>query len=170
MTDAKRITYLDGRRIGRGMRAGALRVMAAQEHLNKINVYPVADGDTGTNLALTMNAVHGAIANNRSRNAAEVLTRIADAALDGARGNSGAIVAQYLQGISDSVAGYARLSVEQFASAVKAGERYARDALAKRRDRPHGHERFFAARQSAGRRWCRTGFRYRHRQRFNASA
>ncbi|MFK8015620.1 MAG: DegV family protein [Gammaproteobacteria bacterium] len=131
MTDARRITYLDGRRIGRGMRAGALRVMAAQEHLNKINVYPVADGDTGTNLALTMNAVHGAIVNNRSRNAAEVLTRIADAALDGARGNSGAIVAQYLQGISDSVAGYARLSVGQFASAVKAGERYARDALAK---------------------------------------
>jgi DegV family protein with EDD domain len=125
------ITYLDGRRIRRGIRAGALRVIAAQEHLNKINVYPVPDGDTGTNLALTMSSVYSAVGSARSDRAGETLMHIADAALDGARGNSGAIVAQFFQGVSDSVADMARLSVEQFANAVRSGERYARDALVK---------------------------------------
>ena len=130
MTSPKRIAYLDGRRIHRAISAGALRVIAAQEHLNKINVYPVPDGDTGTNLALTMGAVHGAIAGNGTRDAGALLNDIADAALDGARGNSGAIVAQFFQGVSDGVASANRIGAAQFASAVESGERYARDALA----------------------------------------
>ncbi|MFK7888938.1 MAG: DegV family protein [Gammaproteobacteria bacterium] len=125
------IQYLDGRRIRRGMRAGALRVIAAQEHLNKINVYPVPDGDTGTNLALTMGSVYSAVGSKRSHRAGETFMHIADAALDGARGNSGAIVAQFFQGVSDSVADLARLSVAQFSDAVRSGEQYARDALVK---------------------------------------
>ena len=123
------ITYLDGRRIRRGLRAGALRVMAAQEHLNKINVYPVPDGDTGTNLALTMSSVVSAMSAHKHKGAGDTLTHVADAALDGARGNSGAIVAQFFHGLSDSVADLTRVSVAEFAAAVRSGEHYARDAL-----------------------------------------
>jgi dihydroxyacetone kinase-like predicted kinase len=45
---------LDGLRLNRAFRAGILQLLSLQEHLNKINVYPVPDGDTGTNLAITL--------------------------------------------------------------------------------------------------------------------
>ena len=51
------MTPLDGLRLGRILKAGIPRLLSRQEHLNKINVFPVPDGDTGTNLAMTMNAV-----------------------------------------------------------------------------------------------------------------
>lgn len=125
------IGYLDGPRVRRAMRAGVRRVIEDQEHLNKINVYPVPDGDTGTNLALTMSSIEGALRANDTDDAGEVFMTIADAALDGARGNSGAIVAQFLQGVSDALTGVARVQAQDFALAVKTGETYARDALAK---------------------------------------
>jgi len=133
-TSLSAITYLDGHRIRRAVVAGIRRVIEGQEHLNKINVFPVADGDTGTNMALTMTAVLSSLRNHRSRDADTVLTSIADAALDGARGNSGAIFAQFLQGVSDGVAGLKKLDVMQFAHAMKNGEQYARDALTKPRE------------------------------------
>ena len=46
-------TALDGLRLNLALQAGILRLLSRQEHLNKINVFPVPDGDTGTNLALT---------------------------------------------------------------------------------------------------------------------
>lgn len=129
-----RIAYLDGRRIRRAMAAGIRRVISGQEHLNKINVFPVADGDTGTNLALTMSAILSTLRGETSRRADTTLTNIADAALDGARGNSGAIIAQFLQGVSDSAEGMQRINAQQLAATIKSGERYARDALTKPRE------------------------------------
>ena len=52
---------LDGLRLNFALQAGILRLLSRQEHLNKINVFPVPDGDTGTNLALTVNAVLGSL-------------------------------------------------------------------------------------------------------------
>ena len=72
--------------------------------INKINVFPVPDGDTGTNLALTLQAVLAALRANPEPHAGQLLTRVADAALDGARGNSGAILAQFLLGVGDRAA------------------------------------------------------------------
>ena len=128
------IAYIDGRRIRRGVVAGIRRVIEGQEHLNKINVFPVADGDTGTNLALTMSSVLATLRRSKSRKADTMLTDIADAALDGARGNSGAILAQFFQGVSDAVAGLSVITAKQFAAAVKSGEQYAREALSKPRE------------------------------------
>lgn len=128
------IAYVDGRRIRRGVVAGIRRVIEGQEHLNKINVFPVADGDTGTNLALTMSSVLATLRRSSSRKADAMMTDIADAALDGARGNSGAIIAQFFQGVSDAVAGLPKISARQFARAVKSGEQYARDAMTKPRE------------------------------------
>jgi dihydroxyacetone kinase-like predicted kinase len=52
---------LDGLRLNRALKAGILRLLSRQEHLNKINVFPVPDGDTGTNFALTMKSVSEAL-------------------------------------------------------------------------------------------------------------
>lgn len=128
------ILHLDGARLSRLLRAGIQRLLADQEHLNKINVFPVADGDTGTNMAVTMSAVLNSLRRRIDTHAGNTLTRAADAALDGARGNSGAILAQFLLGLGDSAAGLAALSATQFANAVTAGANYARDSLAEPRE------------------------------------
>lgn len=128
------ILDLDGARLSRLLRAGIQRLLADQEHLNKINVFPVADGDTGTNMAVTMSAVLTSLRRRIDSHAGNTLTRVADAALDGARGNSGAILAQFLLGVGDSAAGLAALTATQFANAVTAGANYARDSLAEPRE------------------------------------
>ena len=124
------IGYIDGLRLHRALQAGVQRVISRQEHLNRINVFPVADGDTGTNLALTLTAVLAGATNNLDRHVGNLLNALADAALDGARGNSGAILAQFFQGMSDGATALRVLSVKRFARAVRLGADYAREALA----------------------------------------
>jgi dihydroxyacetone kinase-like predicted kinase len=112
---------LDGLRLNRALKAGIARLLSRQEHLNKINVFPVPDGDTGTNLALTMSAVLGALQRWPDSHAGKTLTRIADAALDGARGNSGAILAQFFLGLCDRLGHLRDLTPEDFADGVHGG-------------------------------------------------
>ncbi|HEY0683438.1 MAG TPA: DegV family protein [Steroidobacter sp.] len=128
------VLELNGARLSRLLRAGIQRLLADQEHLNRINVFPVPDGDTGTNMALTMGAVLASLRRGPDDHAGTTLTRAADAALDGARGNSGAILAQFLLGMGDSAAQHAALSTAQFASAVTTGASYARESLAEPRE------------------------------------
>jgi DegV family protein with EDD domain len=123
------IAYLDGVRFSRALRAGIARVISRQDYLNKINVFPVPDGDTGTNIAYTLQTVASALASRIDRHVGNTLTRIADSALDGARGNSGAILAQFFQGVSDSGGNYRVLNTKRFAQVMQAGADYARDAL-----------------------------------------
>ena len=128
------VLELNGARLSRLLRAGIQRLLADQDHLNRINVFPVADGDTGTNMALTMSAVLTSLQRGADDHAGSTLTRAADAALDGARGNSGAILAQFLLGMGDSAASHAALSTAQFATAVTNGASYARDSLSEPRE------------------------------------
>ena len=123
------IRYLDGNRLKRSVFAGFERIVAEQEPLNQINVFPVPDGDTGTNLALTVAAITDALHQFDSRHVGELLTRVADAALDGARGNSGAIFAQFFQGLADALGDREKIDVTEFAAALKAADEYARTAL-----------------------------------------
>ncbi len=125
---------IDGVGLRRALQAGIHRVISRQEHLNKINVFPVPDGDTGTNIAFTLHAVLGGMSRNVERHVGRLLASIADAALDGARGNSGAIFAQFFQGFSDAVAEKTALTARQFADAVRRGSEYAREALSEPRE------------------------------------
>jgi uncharacterized protein len=125
---------LDGLRLNRALKAGIARLLSRQEHLNKINVFPVPDGDTGTNLALTLGAVLGSLQRWPDGHAGKTLTRIADAALDGARGNSGAILAQFLLGVCDRLGHLGHLSPEDFAEGVRGGAIYARESLSEPRE------------------------------------
>ena len=127
--DRAAIAYLDGTRLRRALRAGIAAVLADQEHLNKINVYPVPDGDTGTNLALTLHAIMTALPASAPAHAGRFLTAVADASIDGARGNSGAILAQFLLGVADSGARSPQLDAAQLVAACASGASYAREAM-----------------------------------------
>jgi len=118
----------------RALVAGMRRVLERREHLNRINVFPVPDGDTGSNLAFTLHAV---LAGGLSRPATSVgalMRAVAEDAIEGARGNSGAILAQFFCGISEALGDARQLSPEGIALAVRAGSTHARSALAQPRE------------------------------------
>jgi dihydroxyacetone kinase-like predicted kinase len=125
---------IDGLQLADLLRAGIYRLFEQTDHLNKINVFPVPDGDTGTNMSMTLAAVLTAIDREPQADAGKLLARAADAALDGARGNSGAILAQFLLGLGDGAAQRAKLGLKEFVDAAGAGAAYARDALQQPRE------------------------------------
>lgn len=123
------ISHLDGDMLSQALRSGIHSVIADQSFLNKINVYPVADGDTGTNLSLSLAAALGVLQAPGEKHLGSLLAATADALLDGARGNSGAIMAQFFQGLSDSAGELTRFTTATFSKAVQKGSDYAHDAL-----------------------------------------
>lgn len=125
------VGYLDGIRLNRCLCASIDWLISAQDELNKINVFPVPDGDTGTNLALTVDSIGVRIQQLKTRHVGELLIKAADAALDGARGNSGAIVAQFFQGLADSCEDKQRLLPKDLVKGFQAGAEYARSAISK---------------------------------------
>ena len=94
--------HIDGDVLASGLISGIHRVIGQQEYLNRINVFPVADSDTGTNLSLSLSSALGVLQGDPGKHLGTMLAAMADALLDGARGNSGAIIAQFFQGFSDS--------------------------------------------------------------------
>ncbi len=92
---------LDGYQLYGFFHAGFRRVHAARQHIDRINVFPVPDGDTGTNLSSTLSGALDATVPGSS--AATTLAALADAAILSARGNSGVIFAQFISGLSESV-------------------------------------------------------------------
>lgn len=110
--------------------AGARRVIARRDALNRINVFPVPDGDTGNNLALTLGTVLTGALQRRAAGVGALLRRVGDQAVDGARGNSGAILAQFFSGLADAVGPRATLDRRGLADAARAAARSARSAMA----------------------------------------
>ena len=133
MTGAAR-KYLDGDIVAAALTSGIHRVVGAQELLNRINVFPVADSDTGTNLSLTLCSALGTLNAPHEKHLGTMLAAVADALLDGARGTSGAIMAQFFQGISDSTAEMTRFTTYTFSKAISSGSEYAHDALSQPRE------------------------------------
>ena len=123
------VAYLDGPRLNRVLRAGIHRLLSDTTRLNRINVFPVPDGDTGTNLALTCGSIARILMTRKTAHAGKLLVQVADAALDGARGNSGAILAQFFQGLADSLMDRDRVSAQDLVRAFAMADEYARMAL-----------------------------------------
>ena len=126
--------YMDGNTFAAALRSGIHRVLGQQELLNSINVFPVADADTGTNLALSLGSALGILNRDGDKHLGTLLAGVADALLDGSRGNSGAIVAQFFQGLSDSAGEKTRFTFYTCGKAVQSGSDYAHDALSKPRE------------------------------------
>lgn len=106
---------------------GAKQVMNNRHHLNEINVFPVRDGDTGSNLFSMMRSI---VMESQSGNTPKATVEsVSDAALRGARGNSGIIFAQYLSGMSVELVDGAAITLEHFALASDRAVQYAYDAI-----------------------------------------
>ena len=91
---------INGKELYNAIVSGICKVISRHEHLNKINVFPVPDGDTGTNLLFTLKPVLN-IQDSISNDVSKALTQISDVAIDSARGNSGTIMAQYFIGMAE---------------------------------------------------------------------
>ncbi|HEC63143.1 MAG TPA: DegV family EDD domain-containing protein, partial [Candidatus Acetothermia bacterium] len=124
------IRYLSGTRLRRAVVAGAHRVIASADLLDRINVFPVPDADTGQNLSATLWAVLHGLRGCRGTGVGEVAKVLAQSALRGARGNSGVILAQFFQGLAEGLGGQARVELGGFSRALSRAALRARQALA----------------------------------------
>ena len=125
----KNIQYINSSLFLEGMKNGIFAVVNAQEKLNSINVFPVADGDTGTNLCLSLYPIINITNSQTEKTVGSLLEKIADKLIDHSRGNSGSILAQFFQGMSDSAVDIEQFDTYQFLRSLKMGNRYAREAL-----------------------------------------
>lgn len=108
---------IDGLALKRLMDAGLTWLRTNQQIVNSLNVFPVPDGDTGTNMTLTLQSAWNEIKDLGTRNLSEMAAAVSKGALMGARGNSGVITSQILRGFSRGVHGQAILDA---ATLVKA--------------------------------------------------
>ena len=91
---------VDGQTLKRLTEAGFIWLKTNQKIVNALNVFPVPDGDTGTNMVLTMQAAWDEIKNSPDREIGKIAHDIAHGALMGARGNSGVILSQIWRGFA----------------------------------------------------------------------
>ena len=115
------IAYVDGPRLARSIFAAADWVTAGRDEINRINVFPVPDGDTGTNFSLTLRAVADALRALGDASLPETARTMARAAVLGARGNSGMMLAHFLLGFSDSLGDRTSARAIEVAAALRAG-------------------------------------------------
>jgi fatty acid kinase/fatty acid kinase fatty acid binding subunit len=123
------IRYVDGPRLKRSLVAACDHTQHQRAELNRINVFPVPDGDTGTNLALTVRAVADHLRTNTDRSVSAVAHEAAQGAVLGARGNSGMMLSHFLLGFADSVSGHDRITVAEFSDALTTGVERLYDSL-----------------------------------------
>jgi hypothetical protein len=115
------IAYVDGPRLARSVFAAADWVAAGRDEINRINVFPVPDGDTGTNFSLTLRSVADALRALGDAPLPDTARTMARAAVLGARGNSGMMLAHFLLGFSESLGDRATASAPDVAAAVRTG-------------------------------------------------
>jgi DegV family protein with EDD domain len=123
------IGYLDGPRLRRSLLAATAWVSAARDELNRINVFPVPDGDTGTNFTLTLRSIAEALHRLGDAPLPEVTRTAARASVEGARGNSGMMLSHFLLGFSEGIGQRARVRAHELAAAIRRGFERLQSAL-----------------------------------------
>jgi hypothetical protein len=103
--DAVKSKSIDGQMLKKLAEAGLLWLRANQQTVNALNVFPVPDGDTGTNMVLTMQSAYNEIDDLGYRNVGQMAAALAQGALMGARGNSGVILSQLWRGFARALHG-----------------------------------------------------------------
>ncbi len=139
------ITYVDGPRLTRAVAAAADWVAAGREEINRINVFPVPDGDTGTNFSLTLRTVADALKALGDAPLSDTARTMARAAVLGARGNSGMMLAHFLLGFADALGQRAIATAPDIARAIRSGA----DSLYESLDDPREGTILTVAREAA---------------------
>jgi len=129
-----KIRYLNGLRLKRALLAGSYNVIQNRNYLNKINVFPVADSDTGTNMAATLQSMMNNLTTCMDHSVHGMIRVAADSALMGARGNSGVILAQFFHGLAEEMRNKLTISTEAFGAAVDNAADYAYQAISNPRE------------------------------------
>jgi DegV family protein with EDD domain len=123
----ERLSRINGKDLYYSFIAGTQKVLEQQANINKINVFPVPDGDTGTNLATTFRYITENV--NPEESIASTAHSIANAALEGSRGNSGIIVAEFLAGFSKKLKNTDFIDVKKFAMILNNAVRQAYESV-----------------------------------------
>ena len=123
------ILYCDGRRFKQAIFAGADFLNHRKDHLNKLNVFPVPDGDTGTNMSLTLSSAIREVENLQDLSLQSVAKAGAWGALIGARGNSGIILAQIFAGFAESIGSKSKMHSQDIAAAFQLSAKKAYQAV-----------------------------------------
>ena len=126
-----KIEYLDGNRLYNAVAIGIKNLIVHQKTLDEINVFPVPDGDTGTNMVFTLMPILTDLKDNISDRVDDTMLLIANTALESARGNSGTIIAQFYYGLSKSFHGLEKIDIHQFSKGLMQGYESAIDSLVK---------------------------------------
>lgn len=111
--------------------SGANNLKNERDIVDRLNVFPVPDGDTGTNMSLTMNSAITELESVASNELGEISKAVARGSLMGARGNSGVILSQILRGFAQGIEGKDYLRVEDFAIALDSARKVAYKAVIK---------------------------------------
>ncbi|HET7602059.1 MAG TPA: DegV family protein [Gemmatimonadales bacterium] len=120
---------MDGPRLARSLHAASDWVAAGREEINRINVFPVPDGDTGTNFSLTLRAVADALRALGDASLSETARTASHAAVLGARGNSGMMLAHFLLGFAEGLGDATQAHAAGIADAIRKGSDRLYDAL-----------------------------------------
>ena len=112
---------IDGQRFYNMVVNASNKLEEQKDFVNSLNVFPVPDGDTGTNMAMTLKNAVIEISNIKVKSIDTVSIDLAKGALMGARGNSGVILSQIFRGISKGLQGKSQVNSSEFALALEEG-------------------------------------------------
>ncbi|KZO01629.1 DAK2 domain-containing protein [Bacillus badius] len=125
------ITSLDGKRFAAMVQAGAAHLSAHADMVDALNVFPVPDGDTGTNMNLSMTSGAKEVQQNATIHFGKTAAALSKGLLMGARGNSGVILSQLFRGFAKSVEQKQEITSKELAQAFEAGVETAYKAVMK---------------------------------------
>ena len=125
------IQYIDGKNLRDMLVSGANNLQNHRDLVDKLNVFPVPDGDTGTNMSLTISYAMKELSKVQNDDITQIGKAVSKGSLMGARGNSGVILSQIIRGIAKSIEGKEKLSSEDLAKAFKNGSDTAYKAVIK---------------------------------------
>ncbi len=121
MNNQDKDTFLDGELLAKMAQGGAAQLQSKAEEVNELNIFPVPDGDTGDNMAMTIESGIAAIENNTSKDLAVVMRQLSKGMLLGARGNSGVILSQFFAGFAKGLDSYHEADAKAVGSALSLG-------------------------------------------------
>lgn len=125
------IQYIEGKMLRDMFVSGANNLQNHKDLVDKLNVFPVPDGDTGTNMSLTISYAMKELAKVENDSITDIGKSLSKGSLMGARGNSGVILSQIIRGFSKSIEGKEQISTEDLAKAFKNGSDTAYKAVIK---------------------------------------
>lgn len=125
------ITHIDGEGLKTAMLAGLANLKVHRDEVDSLNVFPVPDGDTGTNMVMTLEGGASVVSDTFYESVSELMKAFSRGVLLGARGNSGVILSQFVKGFAVGTEGKKTMKTTEFCTAFGNGVKKAYEAVIK---------------------------------------